>query len=84
MAISFRDFVSMDFDKNLAETPYMVKQNTDELRELNSWRFQTEEECLLAISLWLATPITSREINHFRHTFKNVLKMIGATTAWSH
>lgn len=82
--MTYRDFVSMDFDKVFVDTPFMVKQNTDEFRELNNWRFQTEEECLLAISLWLATPVNEREINHFRHTFKNVLKMIGATTLWSH
>jgi hypothetical protein len=82
--MTYRDFISTDFDRSVADTPYMVKQNTDELRQLNNWRFQTEEECLLAIALWLATPEENREINHFRHTFKNVLRMIGANTVWTH
>ncbi len=84
MALSYRDFVSMDFSKSVENTPYMVKQNIDELRQLSSWRFQTEEECLIAISLWLAIPENQKELNHFRHTFKNVLRMIGADTCWSH
>lgn len=74
----------MDFDKNLAKTPYMVKQDVEELSPLMYWRFETEEECLLAIAMWIATPKEERELNHFRHTFKNVLKMIGCNTAWSH
>lgn len=82
--MTYRDFVSMDFDKSVEKTPYMVKQNTDVLKPLHNWRFETEEECLLAISLWLATPEEGREINHFRYTFKNVLKMIGSNTVWSH
>ena len=84
MAISYRDFVSMDFDKAVDNTPYMVKQNTDVLKPLHSWRFSLEEECLRAISLFLAWPVDEFEINHFRHTFKNVLRMIGSDSEWSH
>ena len=82
--MSFRDFVSMDFDKSISETPFMVKQNEDLLRPLKYMRFQTDTECLLAISIWLATPVEKQDINHFTHTFKNVLRMIQAETAWSH
>lgn len=65
------------------ETPYRVRL-MEELKPLHSWRFETEEECLLAISLWLATPVGTRDVFHFSHTFKNVLRMIGCNTSWSH
>lgn len=82
---TFRDFVSMDFSKSMEKTPYMVKQNTDDFKEIHNWRFGTQEECLLAIALYLATPDDMFNINDFSRLFKYTLRMVGNTeSVWSH
>lgn len=74
----------VSYDEHRDEMSYMVNQDMYELRPLHSWRFETETACMLAISMWLAMPTDDREINHFRHTFINVLRMIGAKTMFKH
>ncbi len=82
---SFKDFVSMDYSKSIELTPYMVKQNSDDFKEIRNWRFATEEECLLAIALYLATPENMFNINDFNRVFKFTLRMIGNTeSVWAH
>ena len=82
---TFRDFVSMDFSKSMEKTPYMVKQNTDDFKEIRNWRFGTQEECLLAIALYLATPDDMFNINDFSRLFKYTLRMVGNTeSVWSY
>lgn len=80
--MNFRDFVSVDFSIS-GRPSYMVKQNEDSVQPLTVWRFETEEECMLAISLWINTPVEHRNINEFRYTFTNVLRMIQAKTLWA-
>ena len=74
----------MDFSKSAETTPFCVKQNTDDFKEIKNWRFATQEECLLAIALYLATPTEMFNINDFTKVFKFTLRMIGNTTSdWS-
>jgi len=77
--VSFRDFVSVDFNKSMENTLYCVKQNIDDFKHIRHWRFATQEECLLAIALYLATPNDKFNINDFSRVFKFTLRMIGVT-----
>jgi hypothetical protein len=79
--MNYRAFVSTEFDGGNLQ--FKVNRDNEELSRLFGWRFDTEEECILAISLWLNTPEPDRDINHFYHTFKNVLKMIGSSSSWT-
>ena len=73
------------FDYKMPENaPWRITSEDVKLNVLCNWGFDSQEVAELAAALWVATPEEKREVNHFRHTFKNVLKMIGAETLWCH
>lgn len=79
LTIPTQKLISVDFSKTMEKTPYMVVQNNDQLKPLRNWRFGTEQECLLAISLLLAIPDGKFEPNQFRYQFKHTLLLLGVT-----
>ena len=81
--ISVQQLVSYDLDKKLVVTPWCVKQNVDDLREIANWRFETEGIATLAATLWLNTPKEKRNVNEFHFILKHVLLMLGINdSAW--
>ena len=73
------------FDYKMPErAPWRITSEDVKIKPICNWGFDSPEFAELAAALWAATPEEEREINHFQHTFKNVLKMIGAETLWSH
>lgn len=78
---NFVDFDTEAFDAG--RLPYMPNQNMGHIDAIKHLRFQTESECLLAIAIWLNTPKEYRDLNEFRQTFINTLRMIRAKTHWA-
>ncbi len=79
--VEYNSLVTQDYSS--PDNQYQVNQKLEKLQPIRSWMFSTREECLLAISLLLNIPEDKFEIGHFTHTFKDVLRMIRATSLWT-
>ncbi len=83
LTLLLKELVSIDFDKNVATTPWMVKQNKDDLKGISNWRFPTEAQAGLAAIMWLNIAEHKRNQNDFKHQFKHVLRILEVSSIWS-